>query len=243
MKKLFSFMQRNIIPLTAFFLITFLFSACKKNVDTGTQPPVAGFMAVNLVPDKDAVGVALSNNNFTNTPLNYTNYTGGYSAVYIGNRDVVSYDFYSGTQLASKNQLFEDSSYYSLFVVGANNKYSNVIVKDNLDSLPSGTGEAYIRYVNAIPDSTIQPLVTISSNGAELFNGNAAFTTVSSFKGIAPGDISINVDNSDSSVNASRNITVEGGKIYTILLFGIPGATDTTKAVQIKFIQNGTITP
>lgn len=243
MKKLFSIMKRNKIPLTAFVLIAFLLSACKKNLDTGKSQPAAGLMAVNLVADKDGVGVSLSNNNFTNSPLNYTNYTGGYNAVYIGNRDVVSYDFYSGIQLASKTQLFEDSSYYSLFIVGVNNKYSNVIVKDNLDSLPSGTGEAYVRYVNAIPDTTIQPLVTISANGTDLFNSNVPFTTVSDFKAVTPGDVSVAVDNGDSTVNASRNITLEGGKIYTVLLFGIPGATDTTKAVQIKYILNGTITP
>lgn len=242
MKKNFGFMKRTLVLLTAFLITTFLFSACKKTLDTGTQTPVAGLMAINLVPDKDAVGVALSNNNFTNSPLKYTNYTGGYNSVYVGNRDVASYDYYSGARLATTNHLFEDSSYYSLFIVGANDKYSNVIVKDNLDSLPSGTGEAYVRYINAIPDSTIQPLVTISSNGSNLFNSNTAFTTVSDFKGIAPGDISVNV-NSESTVNASRNITVEGGKVYTILLLGVPGATDTTKAVQIKFIQNGTITP
>lgn len=242
MKNLFSFIRRNIIPLSALFLITFLITACKKTLDSGTQQPAAGLMAINLVPDKDAIGVALSNNNFTNSPLYYTNYTGGYNAVYIGNRDVVSYDYYSGAQLASKNQLFEDSSYYSLFVVGANNKYSNVIVKDNLDSLPSGTGQAFVRYINAIPDSSIQPTVIISQNGTNVFNNNAAFTTVSDFKAITPGDISINV-NSESTVSASRNITVEASKIYTVLLFGVPGATDTTKAVQIKFIQNGTITP
>ncbi len=243
MKKLFSIMQRNKSLLAAFVLISFILSACKKDLNTGTNQPAAGLMAVNLVPDKDGVGVSLSNNNFTNSPLNYTNYTGGYNAVYIGNRDVVSYDFYSGTPLASKTQLFEDSSYYSLFIVGANDKYSNVIVKDNLDSLPSGTGEAYVRYINAIPDTTIQPLVTISSNGTDVFNSNAPFTTVSDFKGVTPGDVSIAVDNGDSTVNASRNITLEGGKIYTVLLFGMPGATDTTKAVQIKYILNGTVTP
>ena len=242
MKKLFAIVRQNIIPLTALLLITFLFSACEKNLDTGTQTPAAGLMAVNLVPDKDAVGVSLSNSTFTNSPLNYTNFTGGYNAVYVGNRDVVSYEYTTGAQLAAKTQLFEDSSYYSLFIVGANDKYSNVVVKDDLDSLPSGTGEAFVRYVNAIPDSTIQPLVTISSDGADVFNNTAPFTSVSGFKGVAAGDVSINVT-SGTAVNASRNITVEGGKIYTILLFGLPNATDTAKAVQIKFIQNGTITP
>ena len=133
-----------------------------------------------------------------------------------------------------------DSTYYSVFVVGANGSYKNVIAKDNLDSLSSTTGEAFVRYVNAIADSTKQPLVTISSNGTDLFNTNAPFTTVSDFKGIMPGAVSVNVSN-ESDINSSRTITVEQGKIYTILLVGIPGQTDSTKAVQIKFIQNGVV--
>src|SRR6185369_13065122 len=113
-----------------------------------------------------------------NFPLLYTNYSGGYQPVYIGNRDVASYEFNTGTSLASASHLFEDSSYYSVFVVGANGSYKNVIVKDKLDSLSSSTGEAFVRYVNAIADSTLQPLVTISSNGTDVFNNNAPFATV-----------------------------------------------------------------
>lgn len=242
MKKGFSF-KRNGIILTALSLLILQLSACKKDVtNTNTSTPAAGLMAVNLVPDVDAVQVALSNNNFTNVPLNYTNYTGGYNAVYVGNRDVTSYDYGSGAQLATTNQLFEDSAYYSLFIVGANGKYSNVVVKDNLDSLPSGTGEAFVRYVNAIPDTTIQPMVTLASNGTNIFNGNAPFTTVSNFKAVTPGDLAVTV-NSEGSVDANRTISLEGGKVYTVLLTGIPGATDTTKSVQIKFILNGAITP
>ena len=218
----------------------FLFSACKKTLDTGSQPPVAGLMAFNLVPDKASVGVTISGQNLTNFPLLYTNYTGGYLGVYAGNRDIVSYDFNSGATLATASQLFKDSTNYSVFVVGANGSYRNLIVKDNLDSLSSTTGEAFVRYVNAIADSTKQPLVTISSNGTDVFSNNAPFATVSDFKGITPGDISVKVNN-ESAINSSRTITVEKGKIYTILLVGIPEQTDSTKAVQIKFIQNGAV--
>jgi hypothetical protein len=239
MKKLFFFLRRNTIPLAGFLLMTFLLSACKKTLDTGSKPPVAGLMAFNLVPDKSSVSVTVSGQNLTNFPLLYTNYTGGYLGVYAGNRDVVSYDFNSGATLATATQLFDDSTNYSVFVVGANGSYRNLIVKDNLDSLSSTTGEAFVRYVNAIADSTGQPLVTISSNGTDVFNNNAPFATVSDFKGITPGDISVKVNN--ESVNSSRTITVEKGKIYTVLLVGIPGQTDSAKAVQIKFIQNGTV--
>jgi len=44
------------------------------------------------------------------------------------------------------------------------NNYKNVIVADNLDSLPTLTGNAFVGYVNAIPDSSGQT-ITINANG------------------------------------------------------------------------------
>lgn len=241
MKRLISFLRKGAIPLVAFLAISIVFSACKKNVDT-IQNPAAGLMAFNLTADQRSIGVALSGNTLTNSPLAYTSYTGGYLGVYVGSREVASYDFYSGATLATGAQLFADSAYYSLFVVGSNGTYKNVFVKDNLDSLPSTTGNAFVRYVNAIIDSTSQPAITISSNGSNVFDDNAAFASVSDFKQITPGSIVINVKN-EAMVESTRNINVEAGKIYTVLFTGVPNATDSTKAVQIKFIQNGVITP
>jgi hypothetical protein len=154
---------------------------------------------------------------------------------------VESYDYFSGATLATTQQLFKDSAYYSLFVLGTEGHYSNLLVQDNLDSLSSTNGEAYVRYVNAIPDST-KPLVTVSSGGSNVINNNAPYASVSDFTRITPGDISITVNN-ESTFNVNRTISVEGGKAYTILLTGIPAQTDTTKTVQIKFITNGIITP
>jgi hypothetical protein len=231
----------NLIYLAGLLVITFLFASCKKNLNNDVQPiPAAGLMAFNLIPDNGAVGFAISNNTLTNYPLLFGNYTGAYQGIYVGDRTVTSFNFNSGATLASAPQLFEDSAWYSVFALGANGNYRNVIVKDNLDSLPSTTGEAFVRYINAIPDSAAQPSVTISSNGTNVFNNNAAFATVSDFKGITPGNISVSINNG-SAINASRTITVEKGKIYTILLAGMPGQSDTTKSVQIKFIQNGTV--
>ena len=241
MKRRLMFRRLDLITLAGFLLLTLLFSACKK-LDTGNQPPipVAGLMAFNLVPDRSSVAVAIGGNNLTNGGLSYTEYTGEYHGIYVGSRDVTSFDALSGTQLATANHLFEDSAYYSAFVVGANGSYRNVVVKDSLNNLASIAGEAFVRYVNAIPDSTKQPLVTISSNGTDVFKDNAPFATVSNFKAITPGNISVKV-NDEAAINASRTITLEQGKIYTVLLVGVPQATDSTKSVQVKFIQNGTV--
>jgi hypothetical protein len=240
MKRRFFSIRMNIVALAGILSIIVLFSACKKNLDTvNNQSPVAGLMAFNLIPGNTAVGIALSGSNLLNSPLGYTNYTGGYTGVYAGTREVESYDYYTGSTLAAATQFFDDSSYYSVFVAGTNGQYSNIIVKDNLDSLSSTTG-AFVRYVNAITDSVRKPLVNISSNGTNVFNDNAAFATVSNFKEITPGDIFVKV-NDESAINANRTITLEKGKIYTVLLVGKPAATDSTQAVQIKYIQNGQV--
>ena len=59
-------------------LLLIIFSACKKYDNKVTRIPSAGLMAFNLATDKDAVGISLSGNNLTNTPLSYTSFTGGY---------------------------------------------------------------------------------------------------------------------------------------------------------------------
>lgn len=240
MKKHFFSVRTYVVSLSAFVLFIFLFSACKKTVDTSSRPPVSGLMAFNLVPDKLSVGIAVGGQSLTNSPLLYTSYTGGYLGIYSGNRDITSYDFNSGTTLATTSQLFADSASYSVFALGINGNYRNLVVRDNLDSLSSTSGQAFVRYVNAIADSTRQPLVTVSSNGTDVFNINTPFATVSEFKAITPGNISVKVL-SDTAINANRTITLEQGKIYTLLLVGLPNQTDSAKAVQIKFIQNGTL--
>jgi hypothetical protein len=221
-------------------IVTLILSACKKENDNPVRTPVAGLMAFNLAPDKNAVGFVLSGNNLTNTPLNYTSYTGGYLPVYVGNREVKSYDFNTSTPLATNNQVFVDSMYYSVFTIGNNGNYLNVIVKDPLDSLTPASGQSYIRYINAIADSSASPLVTISSNGTNIISNNAVYSSITGFTSINAGNITIDVKNG-TNIAANRTITVEERKAYTILLIGVPGATDSSKAVQIKFIQNATL--
>jgi hypothetical protein len=83
--------------------------------------------------------------------------------------------------------------------------------------------------------------VTIAKGGSNVINDNAAFAHVSEFTAVDPGEISIAVKQG-SAVDASRNITVEAKKVYTILLQGVPGETGDAKKVQVRFILNGTLT-
>ena len=82
--------------------------------------------------------------------------------------------------------------------------------------------------------------MNITAGGNTIVNENATYAGVSQFKAVSPGQISITAKNG-ANVDASRTIDVAQGKAYTILISGVPGATDDTK-VQIRFIQNGTLT-
>ncbi|HVZ97116.1 MAG TPA: DUF4397 domain-containing protein [Chitinophagaceae bacterium] len=230
------------LPAIAGLFLTILFISCKKN-NTVTSTPAAKLMAFNLAPDQSAVAFSVSGNALTSLPLAYDNYTGSYVNVLPGSHDITAYDQNSSTQLATVSQSLTDSAYYSVFLVGASGSYKNVVAQDNFDSLSDSSGQAYVRYINAIVDSTGQPGITVTSGGNNLFDSTAAFATVTNFKGVAPGDVSVTINTESATPLANRTFSVEQGKIYTILLVGEPAATDTSKAVQIKYITNGQLTP
>jgi hypothetical protein len=229
-------------PLAGLVMAALLFTACKKDDTVIPQTPVAGLMAFNLAPDKPAVGFALSGNNLANAALGYTNYTGVYLPIFTGTREVRSFDYGTGSTLALATGNFADSNYYSVFLLGANGSYRNVVVKDALDTLKAAAGKAWVRYVNAIADSTTAPKIIIGSNGESVINENAAYGSVSNFAQIRAGAVNTSANNGGSIV-VNRTITLEENKIYTVLFTGIPNQTDSAKVVQIKFIQNGTVTP
>ncbi|HMI78940.1 MAG TPA: DUF4397 domain-containing protein [Ferruginibacter sp.] len=238
MKKLKNVMGSFGLPILGLVLTVLLFSACRKdNNDQVNNTPAAGVMAFNLAVDKPAVGFSLSGGaTLGNAPLNYTGYTGIYLPVYTGTREVRSFEYLSGSTIATSNSTFLDSAYYSAFLMGANGNYRNVVVKDQVNLVTPVAGKAWVRYVNAIPDSVSTVSVTIGAN-----NETAPYATVSTFTMVDAGPVTFMVSNG-SSINASRTITMEENKVYTVLLSGLPNSTDPEKSVQIKYIQNGTAT-
>lgn len=241
MKDFFSSLRMRLIPVSCMVLVTVLLVACSKfdNDDNNNNSQAAGLMSFNLAPDQPAIGIALSGSNLTNTPLGYTNYSGTYQPIYPGSRQVEAYSFQSDSTVATLTYNFETNKYYSVFVAGNNGVYTNIVTRDNFDSLSSSSGKTFVRYINAIPDST-KPTVTITANGTKVIDTPAGFSSVSDFVPADPGQVAITVKNG-GTIDASRTISLEQGKVYTVLLAGVPGATDTTKAVQIKYILNGSL--
>jgi hypothetical protein len=234
--KFFSIIQNKFFYLALFSVI--LFSACKK--DDVPATPTAGLMAFNMVPDSiESVVFVLNNNSITNQPLSYNNYTGTYLPIYAGARTLEVHDNNADSILTSESFTAEANKYYSAFLMGANGSYKTVIADDGLDSLPDSTGNAFVRYINAIPDSSTQNF-SVSTGGSAGITGTTHFGDVSSFTEVTPGDFTLNITN-DSTISADKTITFEKDKVYTVLLTGMPHTTDTAKAVKIKYIVNGTL--
>lgn len=242
MSRLLNSLRRIFVPVLAIAVSGVLLTACLKNKDdNNVNIPAAGLLGVNLAPDQQSVVIGLSGNSLTVNPLSFPNYTGGYRNIFPGQRTIDAYDYPNSTPFASVTSTFDSGMYYSVFVIGLNGKYKNVLSKDNLDSLNASSGNAFVRYVNAITDSTISPAVTIKAGTSSVVDETATYGSVSAFKEVAPGDIMIAVKNG-SAVDTSRTITVEARKIYTILLAGVPGSTEESKRVQIRYITNGELT-
>lgn len=231
-------------PAAGFILLaSVLFVACKKDNDTipPKRVPQAGLMAFNLSPDQNAVVMSLGGSNLGNSSLGYNSYTGQYLPVYTGAREVRSYDFNSGNTLATSNFTFADSGYYSAFLLGTTGNYRNVVVKDELETLTATAGKAWVRYINAIPDSVNAPTINIAAGGTNVFNETGTYGNVSSFAMVNAGEVSTSVTNGEG-IAATRNILEENKVVH--------GDADRFawhnrqyKRCRVKFILNGTITP
>ena len=193
MKKMLDPLRKNFLSLTAVFMAALVFASCKKDKDENTQPPAAAVMAFNLVPDKPATIVTLDGNSLTQVPLAYTSYTGTYFPVFPGSRNVEAVDASTGAPLANASQVFEVNKYYSVFTLGSNGAYRNVIVEDELDSIPATTGNAFVRFVNGLADSS-SAAVSIKAN-TNAIDENASYGHVSPFSGVAPGNLTVSVSN------------------------------------------------
>ncbi len=232
MKRFFSI--QKMLLLGGLLLTVAFISACNDDDNNAVQPDVAGLMAFNLATDQPVIGVALSGNQL-NSPLPYMSYTGGYVAIYPGKRSTDAFDA-NGNTIATTMQTYEPQKYYSLFVLGSNGNYQNIVVNDGLDTLNAQEGNAYIRYINAIP-GTDQLHVVIKNESDTLLTDQPSFGTISAFKPIKASTITIHIDN--SKADTTRDITLENQKAYTILFAGDSDAEDS---LQIRYIENGKLT-
>lgn len=203
------------------------------------NPPVTRLMGFNLSPDKSAIGFSMSGSYLTSAPLSYGSYTGNYIDLYPGDRVIDMFDYAnSASPISSLKATLDTNKFYSIFFIGAGSNHKGIFVRDVVDTLSGDAADAYVRYINAITDSTIASNVIIENGGVSFVNDSAGFGTVSDFKLTTPGQITVTVKNSNG-VDISKTIPVDQKRAYTILLMGTPGSATTP--AEIKYIINARV--
>src|ERR1700712_884592 len=118
----------NVLVVTVSVMMgAMFFTACKKSNNEIPNVKVAALMAFNLAPDKSAIGINLSGSNLVASPIGYTGFTGSYLQIYPGTRTIQAFDN-SNNAFATSDYTFDTSRYYSLFVIGNNGAYKNLVV-------------------------------------------------------------------------------------------------------------------
>jgi hypothetical protein len=222
-----------------FFAGIIVLSSCTKKHDSTPAAPVASVMAFNLASDKPAVGFSLSGKELTSAPMAYASFTGSYIGTAPGDKMVEAFDYNTSNGIfASTTASLKADNFYSVFLVGKGAHYQNIVVNDNIDSLSASSGLAYVRYLHAIPDSVAALNVMVSNTAGTIFTDSSPFPTLSAFKGVTPGNITVNITNANG-ISVTKTITVEQKKVYTVLLVGIQNSSATP--LQINAITNGTL--
>lgn len=243
-RSVFSSVTRGIVAAGCVVLAGISMVACSKTGDYSNQGNgngnAAGLMVFNL-SDKNSVNISLSGSNLLTQSLGYSIYTGGYLSVGAGTYSIRSYDAAGGgTTLAEKTDSFATGRYYTLVAAGAAGTYRNVLVRDNYDNLQANSGKAYVRFVNAVPDSAA-PVVTVSAAGQVIATDPAAgFGKVSEFVAVSDGAVTVSASNG-GTIQTNLNFTTKSPEVYTVLLKGIPGSSDTTRKVGFSYIRNGSL--
>ena len=237
-QKIFSF--KSLPTATAFIMAVGLFSACKKSSDDNNNTTDnAGLLPFNLAPGT-SISIGVAGNAIITGALNFPNYTGEYIPVAPGTKIVDSYKFgQKDSVYASTAFEFTANRFYSLFLIGFNGHYKNLVIADRVDSSIIGTSKSYVRYVNAIADSADQHFV-VTRGPSTVSDTTLKYTGVGAVRPIDPGELTFSVYDG-ATVKASKIVTMEANKLYTVILYGIPSATDETNKVKVAHIINGSL--
>ncbi|WP_028456054.1 DUF4397 domain-containing protein [Chitinilyticum litopenaei] len=177
----------------------------------------AAVRAIHASPDAPAVDVVASGSVlFPNVSF--------FAASAYANVPAASYDVAlnlagTATSALSQNLAVAAGKHYSVFAVGlaAGTPALQYLVAED-DRMAPASGKAKVRVVHASPDA---PAVDVAANGSNVLT-NVAFPAVSAYLEVPAGAYTFDVKPAGSaSVVKSATVTLEAGKIYTVVARGL----------------------
>lgn len=224
-------MKKLLIILAA---TTISIVSCKK--DEGTPAPTTSkVLVVHASPNAPAVDILVDNQE-VDSSLAYLENT-GYLTVNGGTRNVKVNVANTATTVINANVTFDAGKSYSVFAVDSVSKISAVVLLDSF-ATPTST-QSIVRFVHLSPNAPAVN-VTVAGTTTSLFTGvafkNAQITTITTPSTAIILNVSLTSDPTNTVLSVP-NVTLVGGKIYTIYARGFAGATGAT-ALGASIIAN-----
>lgn len=222
--------------------VALFFSACTKENKTGPQAQVKLINgSVNTATAKIYFDDALL--------IGPTGFTGasGYAFVNVGTPTIKieATSSNSNTYLITGSSSFSSNINYTLVLADSAHKLKTSVVTDDISA--TGSGKAKIRFFNLIGNSgliSVDTSITTAGTtlfGSRSFNDQSTSTSAASFITVNAATYKFaakDVSTATAIALFNKNITLEEGKIYTIIANGAIGGTSTSAPSFTVIIHN-----
>jgi hypothetical protein len=216
-------MKKILGSISAVLALVFIFSSCSLN-NSSAIPQVGYFLVASLSPDAPHLNISINNSTF-DTGLAFGNYTPYYNANG-GTYNFVVFSSGSATPVINNNVNIEVNKAYSYFVIDSFSKAKAAVVEDAFQP-PSGDS-IYIRFFQFSPNIS-QPINVVDSTGTlfsgRTFNDQVSNPLFANFIELKAGSRTLQIKQFDGTVLASQVVTLDGGKVYTLVGRGFYGGT------------------
>jgi hypothetical protein len=224
------FKNRNFAALACVSILAVTgLTSCLKDHNNYVVNQNALVMVVQASPDAPAESIFFKPNQVNQSPLNYGDHLGYFSA-YIGGRQVQLFGYNSSSQIASDSIHLANNTAYSLFLANTYTKPDFILLTDTLTQ--PAAGKANIRFVNASAGSANVDLVanttTLISN--KPYKAASAFAAVS---GNSQYNFQVRIAGTTTVLASLDSINLRSGGVYTIWYHGATTGTSPKLAVDI----------
>lgn len=229
-------MKRKIFALCTVLCTALFFISCSKDNTEAN----ASLMIVNASPNGANIDAAV-NGSVIVTNMAYPA-NSGYKSVTSGTSNVTVSETGSTTTFLNGSLNLEAGSYYTLYVTDSANKRKATVTKDDLT--PPSAGKAKIRLLHLSPNAPAVDITATSGATSSASFNNRSFNDVSTngsyaaFTEIDAGPLTVTVKNAGSSTvlaNIPTGISLQAGKIYTVIIKGFVGGT-ASQALGVEVI-------
>jgi len=202
-----------------------VFAGCEKN----ETPPTGQLMIVNASPNSANIDAA-ANGTVIVQNLAYPN-NSGYKTVSTGNNNITVNQTGSATPFINGTLNIEANSHYSLYIVDSAHERKATATRDDLT--PPASGKSKVRVLHFSPNG---PNIDILANGSTTagfsnrgFNDVASNASFQNFTEVNAGVLVLQVRLAGTSTVLATfpSLTLQAGKIYTVLVRGFAGGTGT----------------